>query len=278
MEGGERAHPGDADGYAERETSATCADSPAVPFLRHVADEHADHLPKLRGETMAVKLDWPVAAETPITQRWGENPADYPKTGGHNGVDFGCVVGTPVRAAHGGRVIRADMDTTGYGLHVRVLHADGWGTIYAHLSALTARVGQTVTPGDELGKSGSTGWSTGPHLHFELRMNMLSVQSGADPLLYLGEAPEVIANGVTLVDGLRVRDAPGVQGGVRRYLPAGTRLDIVEVKGDWLRILDAGQAWVCAKLGGETFVRLDGQDVDEGEKLRRLWRAHPELH
>jgi murein DD-endopeptidase MepM/ murein hydrolase activator NlpD len=107
-----------------------------------------------------------------VTQWFGQNPAAYAKFGlrGHNGVDFSCVVGTPVKAVADGVVAWVDDDPAGYGLYIRVWHkALGVHSFYAHLSKQQVKKGDTVTQGQVLGLSGNTGNSTGPHLHYELR-------------------------------------------------------------------------------------------------------------
>lgn len=96
----------------------------------------------------------------------------------HRGVDFAAPAGTPVAAAAGGVVVRAGW-AGGYGNQVRVNHSDGSQTSYSHLSAVSVRPGQRVTLGQQLGRVGSTGLSTGPHLHFELHRDGAAV----DPLL-----------------------------------------------------------------------------------------------
>lgn len=111
----------------------------------------------------------PVAGR--VTQWWGENP--YSSLGygeaGHNGIDFGCMVGTPVVAMAAGRVTQALEAKTGYGVRVRIAHNDGvYVSLYAHLSKLLVRNGEMVTRGQTIGLSGNTGNSTGPHLHFGL--------------------------------------------------------------------------------------------------------------
>lgn len=90
---------------------------------------------------------------------------------GHNGVDLANKVGTPVLASAGGRVILAKSGgwNGGYGSMVIILHDNGVQTLYAHLSAVYASAGQTVTQGTVIGALGNTGHSTGPHLHFEVR-------------------------------------------------------------------------------------------------------------
>ncbi|MFD7917639.1 M23 family metallopeptidase [Streptomyces sp. NPDC059740] len=91
----------------------------------------------------------------------------------HSGQDFVVPTGTPVHAAHGGTVVKAGPNGGGdgpaYGNAVVIRNAEGVYTQYAHLSRIDVGVGRHVTTGQEIGLSGSTGNSTGPHLHFEVR-------------------------------------------------------------------------------------------------------------
>lgn len=98
----------------------------------------------------------------------------------HGGLDIAANMGTPVVAARSGVVTRAGWWGS-YGNVVVLDHGDGTETRYAHLSAVTVRVGQGLRQGDVLGRVGSTGASTGPHLHFEVRFDGRAV----DPLPYL---------------------------------------------------------------------------------------------
>jgi len=239
-----------------------------------------------------MKLEWPVYRTAVITQRFGENPANYPKTKGHNGLDFGIPVGTAIYAAADGTVTRADMDSTGYGLHVRIQHADCM-TLYGHLQSLSVKAGQVVRAGQVIGESGNTGNSTGPHLHFEIRKVATNFLTCVDPLTYLLMSGDVKYHGVVTDDGdrLRVRTAPNTTAAVKMYLPAGTPVDLVEIRGDWGRLLDAGERWVCLRQNGVVYVKItgapgepeapaagDGNELTASEKLARLWAAHPELH
>ncbi len=98
----------------------------------------------------------------------------------HTGIDFVAGTGTNVAAAAAGTVAEAG-DNGGYGQMVEIDHGNGLSTRYAHLSAIAVRKGQTVRPGTVLGQVGSTGRSTGPHLHYEVRHRSNAV----DPTRYL---------------------------------------------------------------------------------------------
>ncbi|WP_374667822.1 M23 family metallopeptidase [Ramlibacter sp.] len=88
----------------------------------------------------------------------------------HMGVDYGAPTGTPVRVVGNGVVDFAGV-MGGYGKVVRVRHGQGDETLYAHLSRIDVRQGQSVQRGERIGAVGATGWATGPHLHFEFRQN-----------------------------------------------------------------------------------------------------------
>lgn len=88
----------------------------------------------------------------------------------HKGVDWAIPVGTPVRTIADGRVVYAGWGT-GYGRYVKVVHPDGFATIYAHLSKFESHVGEKVKQGEVVALSGNTGWSTGPHLYFQFFVN-----------------------------------------------------------------------------------------------------------
>ncbi len=89
----------------------------------------------------------------------------------HEGVDLMADRGTPVYASGDGLVLRADAASKGYGNHIRISHGFGYVTFYAHLSKILVKPGQFVKRGQLIGLVGSTGLSTGPHLHYEVRIN-----------------------------------------------------------------------------------------------------------
>jgi murein DD-endopeptidase MepM/ murein hydrolase activator NlpD len=88
----------------------------------------------------------------------------------HTGWDIAAPRGTKISAADGGTV--ATITSGGaYGNAVMIAHGDGMITFYAHMSSIGVNIGQFVSKGETIGAVGSTGWSTGPHLHFEVRIN-----------------------------------------------------------------------------------------------------------
>ena len=125
---------------------------------------------------------FPLASPAPITSSFGWRV--HPIKGNrrfHSGTDIGAPMGTPVLAAASGKVALSDQ-LGGYGLTVILSHQDNTReTLYAHLSALMVKPGQWVEKGDVIGRVGSTGLSTGPHLHFELRQKTASGWQAIDP-------------------------------------------------------------------------------------------------
>jgi murein DD-endopeptidase MepM/ murein hydrolase activator NlpD len=101
----------------------------------------------------------------PVSDRFGPRGNSF-----HPGVDFPAPAGTPVRAAGRGQVTFAGWDSGGYGNLVVIAHPAGVRSMYAHLSRIFVRAGQSVVAGSSAGAVGATGLATGPHLHFELRL------------------------------------------------------------------------------------------------------------
>ena len=100
---------------------------------------------------------WP--AQGLLTQRYWS---------GHLGIDIANRTGTPILAADDGYVVMAGRDTWGYGNQVLIDHGNGFLTRYAHLDTIKVKAGQSVSKNQQIGTMGSTGRSTGPHLHFEV--------------------------------------------------------------------------------------------------------------
>ena len=160
----------------------------------------------------------PFAGSYPITQAFGANPGAYARFGlaGHNGVDWGVPEGTAVLAAESGIISKVDYETGGYGNYVEIDHLNGLRTIYAHLSATKARVGQLIDAGMIVGLSGNTGNSTGPHLHFTVKVKGQEAngyKGAVDPLPLLdADAPRPpVGEGEARVTAevLNIRLAPG---------------------------------------------------------------------
>jgi len=121
------------------------------------------------GSSPSGKLMWPVAGR--VTSEYGNRI--HPIFGVlrfHSGIDIAAPTGTLVKAADGGQIVQAGY-FGGYGYSIMVYHGGGFATWYAHLSSINVAVGQMVERGQVIGLVGSTGWSTGPHLHFEVRIN-----------------------------------------------------------------------------------------------------------
>lgn len=109
----------------------------------------------------------PFSGDYGISQRFGET---YTDPNGHTGIDYLCPAGTPILASEAGQVFFAGWKDGGYGYCVFLKHEDGNVTIYEHLlKNVQVYAGQRIAKGHVLGLSGSTGNSTGPHLHFEVR-------------------------------------------------------------------------------------------------------------
>ena len=105
-------------------------------------------------------LEWPIHGI--VTQEFGHN--------GHPGIDIAAAYGSPIVASGTGVVIYASWES-GYGNYTCIAHGGGLSTCYGHQSSIGVTVGQTVTRGQYIGNEGSTGYSTGPHVHFETRVN-----------------------------------------------------------------------------------------------------------
>jgi murein DD-endopeptidase MepM/ murein hydrolase activator NlpD len=107
----------------------------------------------------------------------------------HTGWDIATAMGTPIEATADGVVVTAGMSSIGYGLHVIVDHGNGLKTLFGHLSSIEVSLGQPVGIGDEIGLVGSTGNSTGPHLHYEVRLNDAPIDPGPFLVRALPENP-----------------------------------------------------------------------------------------
>ncbi|MFO7270419.1 peptidoglycan DD-metalloendopeptidase family protein [Sphaerobacter thermophilus] len=136
---------------------------------------------------------WPVHGE--VTSHFG--PRQFlPGETHHNGIDIAVPEGTPVRATADGVVIFAG-NTDSYGNRVEIQHADGTVTLYAHNAELTVQPGQTVRKGEVIALAGSTGASTGPHVHYEIRRDGQAI----DPWTFLAPDAAPVATGGAIGGG-----------------------------------------------------------------------------
>ncbi|MDR0710038.1 MAG: M23 family metallopeptidase [Spirochaetaceae bacterium] len=120
---------------------------------------------------------WPVRGSITSPYGWRTNPFGAARQF-HTGIDIGAAMGTPVRAAMAGRVSTAGYNETS-GNYVVISHHSGYRTLYGHLSVIRVNAGDYVRTGDHIGDVGSTGLSTGPHLHFTVYKNGITVSPRA---------------------------------------------------------------------------------------------------
>jgi len=133
------------------------------------------------------KFIFPLAVDAPVTSPFGDRV--HPLTGEyrfHAGVDLGAEEGTPVLAALAGEVVFSG-EQGGYGLAVQIEHGGNLRTLYGHLSRIAVRQGQSVSQGKTIGYVGSTGNSTGPHLHFEVRRQTNDGWQAVNPASEVGD-------------------------------------------------------------------------------------------
>ena len=138
-------------------------------------------LPSRGGESSSESSGWGMPASGGITSPFGMrfHPVLH-RTKLHTGTDFGPGYGAPIYASKSGTVIFAGWQTA-YGNMIIIEHGGGFSTLYGHASSLLVGSGQSVRRGQHIANVGSTGFSTGPHLHFEIRVNGVPV----DPMRYL---------------------------------------------------------------------------------------------
>ena len=171
------------------ELEAAAADVTTADAAHQEASAAAEATESAYEEAMADARISPVPGYE-IGTEYGVPGANW-SSGYHTGVDYAAESGTPVVAAASGTVVYAQNDGGAYGNRVVIEHAGGYYTTYSHLSQIDVEVGQEVTAGDTLGEVGSTGNSTGPHLHFEVTQGGDGWSSGSfvDPAAWLsGEA------------------------------------------------------------------------------------------
>lgn len=163
----------------------------------------------------------------------GFGPRVHPVHGGvrnHQGIDFGAKEGTAINATADGEVVRSEMSKGGYGNVIEIQHADGSVTRYAHNKSNDVNVGQKVKAGAPIGRVGSTGLSTGPHLHYEVRKNGKAIDpniafEAGEHRRPIGDTPTAPVKGVPPVDVAKdgEKAAPPTVGAPRRDTEAVDR-------------------------------------------------------
>ncbi|HXI15479.1 MAG TPA: phage tail tape measure protein [Chloroflexota bacterium] len=187
-----------------------------------------------RGGSLAVPNISPAGWFNPVpgasvSQEYGRTPYSGIYPGGiHTGIDLAATLGRDVFAASAGTVTRAGWDTTGYGNMVTIAHANGLSTLYGHLNKIGVSPGQQVASGQDIGDLGSTGNSSGPHVHFELLRNG-SRFNPRDLIPAFAQGVRDFTGGLALV---------GEQGPEVAYLPSGS--DVYSNQ-DSRRMLSGGQ-------------------------------------
>lgn len=175
------------------------------PWSTFTSGSYQQFLPRARAAAAKVGTNvkdntagWlaPLHGKLTVVTPFGKHGALWSKTGGeHTGIDYRAATGTPVYATAAGTVEAAGASGSGYGTWVKIKNAGGYETIFGHLSGASVKVGQKVTAGQNIGKSGATGNVTGPHLHYELRRDGVPV----DPTT-AGLAPAATPAGGSMVD------------------------------------------------------------------------------
>lgn len=165
---------GDADSIIEE------ANAVADALSRYQSARHA---------LLTAPVRMPVAGVRSVSSNFGNRTDPFlNRVAFHSGMDFRAGTGTPVLAAASGTVTYSGTNG-GYGKMVEIDHGNGLATRYAHMSQLGVAVGQSIAGGQQLGLSGSTGRSTGPHVHFEVRRN----GSAIDPARFIAAGRELAA-------------------------------------------------------------------------------------
>jgi hypothetical protein len=224
-----------------------------------------------------MKFLYPVPPSSIVTQTFAEHERRREINGWTNyngGIDWSIPTGTSVKAAQVGTVTVVRSDATGYGTHVRIEHTEGnvkYTTIYGHLMRCKVEVGDVVNAGDVIGKSDSTGNSTGPHLHFELRRGTQPIDPA--PLLVKTvagltdeEETEAVPQDVgvepahfpglpkarVLVATLNIRSMPSIDGRIAGTLVMDEKVEVLrKVEQDtnlWLQI--GYQQYIAMRFDG----------------------------
>jgi murein DD-endopeptidase MepM/ murein hydrolase activator NlpD len=147
-------------------------------------------LDQLQSDVIAVPADKPVQADVTFTSGYGVRSDPFHAGAAmHPGIDLAGAYGTPIYATADGTVLRAGWNNGGYGNMVEIDHGRGITTRYGHMSAVLVQGGEHVTRGQQVGRMGSTGRSTGNHLHYEVRIDGRPV----NPIPFMKSTDYVVA-------------------------------------------------------------------------------------
>jgi murein DD-endopeptidase MepM/ murein hydrolase activator NlpD len=235
-----------------------------------------------------IQLTYPINPPITITQHFGENPQDYARFGfpGHEGIDFAGKFGDNVLSAAEGEVYQVVYSKTHpYGNHIRIQH-DGFKTIYAHLSEILIPLHFSIPTGMLIGRVGSTGNSTAPHLHLTLKIAGHKTPGYppeiADPEPFFTPTPPSpspfqgegrgegqaggeghaeghyppIARAVVKADVLNVRTLPFDKSHIARQLHKGDQVDILEFAGDTLWAYIGNGEYIALKYNANILAEL----------------------
>jgi murein DD-endopeptidase MepM/ murein hydrolase activator NlpD len=170
----------------------------AIVGLNRLGEQSIASL-EARGSSLdSIPSGFPLSGNVSSTFGYRLNPFNR-KLQRHTGWDLATAMGTPIAATANGVVVMAGMSSIGYGLHVIVDHGNGLKTLFGHLSNIEVAVGQEVFVGDEIGLVGSTGNSTGPHLHYEVRLNDAPIDPGPFLVREISENPMPSSNALVEV-------------------------------------------------------------------------------
>jgi hypothetical protein len=232
-----------------------------------------------------VKFLYPLPPNSRVTQTFAEHERRREVNGWTNyngGIDWACATGTSIKASQDGVVTVVRFDATGYGTHVRIEHTEGntkYTTIYGHLNNVNMAVGDRVNAGDVIGTSDNTGFSSGPHLHFELRRGIQAIDPApllvktlaelrgeeAQPDVVMRPAPSGIEPGQipalprvrVMVATLNIRSAPGLENRITGSLSMDAEVEVmrkISMGGDvWLQI--GYEQYIAMQFDGNTLAQ-----------------------
>lgn len=226
----------------------------------------------------AINILYPfLETEFPILQGFGDTQLDYSKFGlkGHNGIDYDCPVGTPIYASISGTIGKVGYEENGYGNFIRINTEWPGKIIYGHLSSCTVNLNSKVTLGQFIGRTGNTGFSTTPHLHFEARLDSLAGNgyNGAfDPSPYISKEINIIkpiadipktlfpksGKIQILVNNINLRYGPDISTSIVGIVYKGCVINYINVKtttsGVWVQIFD--NVWCAFSFGNTVHCKL----------------------